>query len=240
MPADRHTRRGRSGTVENVVTDLGPKFLQQVHGHAQRDLLGAVAQHVPCDRIFAGKPRCGDRRRRVIAQEICHVGCRMAPVVVGQQTVNDSVQGSPLGSVLVTRNVANVLVQHGRDGRLKSALQDGAGGARCKPPAMAGKAASQLPGRIRGLIKHQSRQDRARIRAVGTSSFAPSKVSIDLCPLGAGNLKPRRRPGRSGDSRPVDALCPSLVNWGRNDLPRPDSGRALEAAVQPAPGLRQM
>ena len=115
---------------EDMVPNFRPKLLSYVKRKAKRNLFGSVAECVSCRVSDAWNPSRCHRRGGVIGGKIGNVQCCVAIVVVSQEAVEDSVEGATLDAVVTGRNVADIFMQGGSQGGLKSALKNGIAGAR--------------------------------------------------------------------------------------------------------------
>src|SRR5579863_9899603 len=116
-----------SMAAEDVAADLGPEFLEKIHGHGERNLFGRIAEGVGRNIVMAGEPERRDRRRAIVCAQVGDVQRRMALVIVSKEAVSDGVNGAALEPVLRAGDVAHIFVENCCDRRLNSPLKDGAG-----------------------------------------------------------------------------------------------------------------
>jgi len=110
---------------ENMVPNFRPELLSYVKRKAKRNLFGSVAECVSRRVSDAWNPGRGHCRGGVVGGKIGNVERCVALVIVSQEAVEDSVEGATRDAVATSRNVADIFMQEGSQGGLKSTLKNG-------------------------------------------------------------------------------------------------------------------
>jgi len=206
-----------------MVPNFRPELLNYVKRKAERNLFRRVAECVSRRVSDAWKPGRGHRRGGVIGGKIGNVQCGVAIVVVSQEAVKDSVEGATLEAVVTGRNVADILMKKGCQGRLKSALKNAIAGARGHPTAKTGEAAAPLAGSAVGLVKQQSGDDGTEVRACG--AIGHLKVKLPAFRRRQGSVIRLRGKGQTSYGVYLQPLL-FVHRWGRvRDACRRDLAR---------------
>ena len=102
--------------AEKMLPDFRPKLLDYVEWKTKRNLFRRIGEGVFRRIANSGQPGGCHCRGRVESREVGKVESGVTLVVIGKETVDNSVQGAARDAALAGRNVADILVQDGRQG----------------------------------------------------------------------------------------------------------------------------